>query len=128
MIVKTTFNDNDYTSLLEKYWSKFLFCNSRCAIDKLEGREYVDTSIELDDLLQKVIYKEESLTVKDLKRFTEIIKDSIIEFLKLKKLDKSTIKYLTKQLEVRIEFKIEDKDLNSEVVYYMFHAQKVITL
>ena len=128
MIIKTTFKDNDYTSLLEKYWDKFLFCNSRCAINKLEGREYVDASIELDDLLQKVIYKEESLTVKDLKRFTEIIKDSIIEFLKLKKLDESTIKYLTKQLEVRIEFKIEDKDLNGEVVYYMFHAQKVITL
>ena len=128
MIIKTTFKDNDYTSLLEKYWDKFLFCNSRCAINKLEGREYVDASIELDDLLQKVIYKEELLTVKDLKRFTEIIKDSIIEFLKLKKLDESTIKYLTKQLEVHIEFKIEDKDLNGEVVYYMFHAQKVVTL
>lgn len=128
MIVKTTFNDNDYTSLLEKYWSKFLFCNSRCAINKLEGREYVDASIELDDLLQKVIYQEDQLTVKELKRFTEIIKDSIIEFLKIKKLDESTIKYLTKQLEVHIEFKIEDKDLNGEVVYYMFHAQKVITL
>ena len=128
MIIKTTFKDNDYTSLLEKYWDKFLFCNSRCAINKLEGREYVDASIELDDLLQKVMYKEESLTVKDLKRFTEIIKDSIIEFLRLKKLDESTVKYLTKQLEVRIEFKIEDKDLNGEVVYYMFHAQKVITL
>ena len=128
MIVKTTFKDNDYTSLLEKYWDKFLFCNSRCAINKLEGREYVDASIELDDLLQKVIYKEESLTVKDLKRFTEIIKDSIIEFLKLKKLDESTIKYLTKQLEVHTEFNIEDKDLNGEVVYYMFHTQKVIIL
>lgn len=128
MIVKTTFRDNDYTSLLEKYWNKFLFCNSRCAINKLEGREYVDASIELDDLLQKVIYQEDRLTVKELKRFTEIIKDSIIEFLKIKKLDESTIKYLTKQLEVHIEFKIEDKDLNGEVVYYMFHAQKVITL
>lgn len=128
MIVKTTFRDNDYTSLLEKYWNKFLFCNSRCAINKLEGREYVDASIELDDLLQKVIYQEDRLTVKELKRFTEIIKDSIIEFLKIKNLDESTIKYLTKQLEVHIEFKIEDKDLNGEVVYYMFHAQKVITL
>lgn len=128
MIVKSTFRDNDYTSLLEKYWNKFLFCNSRCAINKLEGREYVDASIELDDLLQKVIYQEDRLTVKELKRFTEIIKDSIIEFLKIKKLDESTIKYLTKQLEVHIEFKIEDKDLNDEVVYYMFHAQKVITL
>lgn len=128
MVVKTTFNDNDFTNLLEKYWSKFLFCNSRCAINKLEGREYVDASIELDDLLQKVIYQEDRLTVKELKRFTEIIKDSIIEFLKIKNLDESTIKYLTKQLEVRIEFKIEDKDLNGEVVYYMFHAQKVITL
>lgn len=128
MIVKSTFRDNDYTSLLEKYWNKFLFCNSRCAINKLEGREYVDASIELDDLLQKVIYQEDRLTVKELKRFTEIIKDSIIEFLKIKKLDESTIKYLTKQLEVHIEFKIEDKDLNGEVVYYMFHAQKVITL
>ena len=38
MIVKTTFKDNDYTSLLEEYWDKFLFCNSRCAIDKLEGQ------------------------------------------------------------------------------------------
>ena len=128
MIVKTTFRDNDYTSLLEKYWNKFLFCNSRCAINKLEGREYVDASIELDDLLQKVIYQEDQLTVMELKRFTEIIKDSIIEFLKIKNLDESTIKYLTKQLEVHIEFKIEDKDLNGEVVYYMFHAQKVITL
>lgn len=128
MIVKTTFRDNNYTSLLEKYWNKFLFCNSRCAINKLEGREYVDASIELDDLLQKIIYQEDRLTVKELKRFTEIIKDSIIEFLKIKKLDESTIKYLTKQLEVHIEFKIEDKDLNGEVIYYMFHAQKVITL
>lgn len=128
MIVKTTFRDNNYTSLLEKYWNKFLFCNSRCAINKLEGREYVDASIELDDLLQKVIYQEDRLTVKELKRFTEIIKDSIIEFLKIKNLDESTIKYLAKQLEVHIEFKIEDKDLNGEVVYYMFHAQKVITL
>lgn len=128
MIVKTTFKDNDYTSLLEKYWDKFLFCNSRCAINKLEDREYVDASIELDDLLKKVIYQEDQLTVKELKRLTEIIKDSIIEFLKLKKLDESTIKYLTKQLEVHTEFNIEDKDLNGEVVYYMFHTQKVIIL
>lgn len=128
MVVKTTFNDNDFTNLLEKYWSKFLFCNSRCAINKLEGREYVDASIELDNLLQKIVYKEESLTVKDLKRFTEIIKDSIIEYLKIKELNESTIKYLTKQLKIYIDFSIEDKDLNGEVVCYMFHAQKVITL
>ena len=128
MIVKTTFKDNDYTSLLEKYWNKFLFCNSRCAINKLEGREYVEASIELDDLLKKVIYQEDQLTVKELKRFTEIIKNSIIEYLKIKGLNESTIKYLVKQLEVYIKFNIEDKDLNGEVVYYMFHAQKVIIL
>lgn len=128
MIVKTTFKDNDYTSLLEKYWDKFLFCNSRCAINKLEGREYVEASIELDDLLHKAIYQEDKLTVKELKRFTEIIKNSIIEYLKRKGLDDSNITYLTKQLEVHIEFSLKDIDQNGEVVYYMFQARKVITL
>lgn len=128
MIIKTTFKDNDYTGILEKYWGKFLFCNSICAISKLEGREYVEASVELDDLLQKCIYKEEELTVKELKRLTEIIKESIIAYLYRKGLAEDTIKYLTTNLDIKIEFSLEDKDLNGEVVYYLMKAQKYIVM
>lgn len=127
MIIKTTFNDNDFTNILEKYWDRFMFDNYYKAVEDIEDlRLYRDLKIDMEELLQKAVYKEADLTAKEESQFEDYIKQSILAF--VKKRYPSNLDYLKDQLYVNIRLTVKDKDENGEVVYYFLKHQKYITM
>ena len=127
MIIKTTFNDNDFTNILEKYWDRFMFDNYYKAVEDIEDlRLYRDLRIDMEELLKKAIYNETDLTAKEESQFEDYIKQSILAF--VKKEYPSNLDYLKDQLYINIRLTVKDKDENGEVVYYFLKHQKYITM
>lgn len=127
MIIKTTFNDNDYTNILEKYWDRFYFDNYYKAVDNIEDlKAYKDARLDMEDLLNKAIYNEDTITVSEVRRFEKYIVDSILAYVKEFYNDDSD--YLKENLFVNIRLSITDKDCNGEVVYYFLKHKKYITM
>lgn len=133
MIIRTTFNDNDFTHLLEEYWDGFWYKNYYCILDKYEKsddyedlKKHKEIYIEFHDLLDKAFFEENKMTVEELKRFERVITESIFAFIESKRSD--SIDYLKKMFSVKIRFRIEDKWENGEVVYYFLNHKKMITM
>lgn len=127
MIIKTTFNDNDFTNILEKYWDRFMFDSYYKAVEDIEDlRLYRDLRFDMEELLKKAIYNEADLTAKEESQFEDYIKQSILAF--VKKRYPSNLDYLKDQLYVNIRLTVKDKDENDEVVYYFLKHQKYITM
>lgn len=130
MIIRTTFNDNDFTHILEDYWNGFWFRNYYLPIDKIntdtekEAKEYVEKHKEAEELLEKAFYHEERLTMEELQRFSYLIKESILYFIKLKE----DYEYLKENLHINIRLSITDKDQNGEVLYYFLKHKKYIIM
>ena len=144
MIIRTTFSDNDYTHLLEKYWDRFLFDNCYSALEEL-GKKDDEESIRLwvtkhkriEELIENTIYNEDKITDNDVKEFEDLIKESIIAYVDKVYIDNDVyslseyaniIEYLEKSISVRIKKQLKDTDENGEVVYYLLKAQKYITM
>ena len=144
MIIRTTFSDNDYTHLLEKYWDRFLFDNCYSALEEL-GKKDDEESIRLwvtkhkriEELIEKSIYNEDKITDNDVKEFEDLIKESIIAYVDKVYIDNDVyslseyaniIEYLEKSISVKIKKQLKDTDENGEVVYYLPKAQKYITM
>ena len=144
MIIRTTFSDNDYTHLLEKYWDRFLFDNCYSALEEL-GKKDDEESIRLwvtkhkriEELIEKSIYNEDKITDNDVKEFEDLIKESIIAYVDKVYIDNDVyslseyaniIEYLEKSISVKIKKQLKDTDENGEVVYYLLKAQKYITM
>lgn len=130
MIIRTSFNDNDFINILEDYWNGFWFRNYYIPIDTIntdtdEGaREYVEKHKEAEELLEKAFYHEEQLTMEELQRFSDLIKESILCFIKLKE----DYEYLKENLHINIRLSITDKDQNGEVLYYFLKHKKYIIM
>lgn len=127
MIIKTTFGDNDYTQILEEYWDNFWFKNYYNIVKDIEDpKKYKDIRIDMEELLEKVFYNEDTVTVKEMQRFENYIKESILLYIKEFHSDKYD--YLKEQLFVNIRLSIRDKNENGEVVYYFLKQKKYITM
>ena len=148
MIIRTTFNDNDFTQVLESYWSNFWFKNYYRAVDKLDVnitdydkatdeewkqlRKWKDAKIEAEDLLQRAFYDgdmvhdDKRLTQKELDRFEKIIRDSILAY--VEDIHKEDYDYLSRSLSVSIRKTLKDTWENGEVVYYLLMHKKYITM
>ena len=125
MIIRATFNDNDYTSILEKYFTRFRFQNYNYYYNKCtDTREYVRKSIESEDLLKKIIYKTSDMTKQDLDTFNNIISTSIKKYIELNYSD--SYEYLSDKLQVAIIDNCTDEDENGEIVYYFINKDKYI--
>lgn len=130
MIIRTTFNDNDFTHILEDYWNGFWFRNYYLPIDKIntdtekEAKEYIEKHNKAEELLEKAFYKENEMNMKELKEFSDLIKESILDFIKLKE----DYEYLKKKLTINIRLSIIDKDQNQEVLYYFLRQKKYIIM
>lgn len=127
MIIKTTFSDNDYTQILEEYWDNFWFKNYYNVVKDIEDpNKYKDTRIDMEELLEKVFYNEDTVTVKEMQRFENYIKESILLY--IKEFHSDEYDYLKEQLFVNIRLSIRDKNENGEVVYYFLKQKKYITM
>lgn len=123
MIIRTTFNDNDYTDYLEEYWNDFMFKNYYAEVDLYKHKDdydsllkYRNLYIEYHDLLDKIILDKKDITEEDLKHFKDLIKRSIIAFIKYECLD--SIKYLEDNLKIDIVNKVDDTWENREVILF----------
>lgn len=133
MIIRTTFNDNDYTDYLEEYWNDFMFKNYYAEVDLYKHKDdydsllkYRNLYIEYHDLLDKIILDKKDITEEDLKHFKDLIKRSIIAFIKYECLD--SIKYLEDNLKIDIVNKVDDTWENREVIYYFLETKQMIIL
>lgn len=133
MIIRTTFKDNDFITVLENYWNQFWFKNYYCHLEELNKRtdeqglrEWRDKHVEAEDLLEKVFYKESEVTVKELRRFENIIIESLTSYI-LKNYKQSS-NYLISNLEVTTTESIKDSNENGEVAYYLLKNKKLIIM
>lgn len=127
MIIKTTFNDNDFTYLLKGYWDQFWFKNYYLAINKIEdAKQYREERIDAEEILEKIFYNEDKTTVKELRKFENIISNSILEY--IKENDLENYEYLKRRLCVNIRLVISDKDENGEKLYYFIKQKQYIVM
>lgn len=127
MIIRTTFKDNDYTDVLEEYWSEFAFNHYYLGIDDIEDlKEYRDKRVRAEELIEKAVYKPDEMTEDELKEF----KDRIVESIKVlvTKYYGGHLEHLSAKVYVDIVPNVEDKWENGEVVYYFLSKQISITM
>lgn len=133
MIIRTSFSDNDFTHLLQEYWSGFWFKNYYCMLDELKDsdeyedlKKYKDTRIEAEELLEKAFYHEDDMSLGEFKRFGELITESILAYIKSKRED--SMDYLSKMFSIRFIPSVKDKCENGEVVYYFLGSKRFVTM
>ena len=125
MIIETTFNDNDFTHILDEYWSRFRFVNYYYGLDGIEDPAvYRDLRIDMESLIEKAVYN--GLDQEESKRFLSYIKTSILEFIKDNYRDDYI--YLSDNFKVAIKKSVEDKNYNGEIVYYFLTNNVYITM
>lgn len=125
MIIETTFNDNDFTHILDEYWSRFRFVNYYYGLDRIEDPAvYRDLRIDMESLIEKAVYND--LDQEESKRFLSYIKTSILEFIKDNYRDDYI--YLSDNFKVAIKKSVEDKNYNGEIVYYFLTNNVYITM
>lgn len=125
MIIETTFNDNDFTHILDEYWSRFRFVNYYYGLDRIEDPAvYRDARIDMESLIEKAVYND--LDQEESKRFLSYIKTSILEFIKDNYRDDYI--YLSDNFKVAIKKSVEDKNYNGEIVYYFLTNNVYITM
>lgn len=133
MIIHTTFRDNTYTYILEEYWDSFWFRSYYSAIKAIEDtHEQVEVNIKAEHLLKEIIFNEDKCTLGELKEFIQILKESIVAYIRNKvsnnELDDEEGFYLIQKLQVVSKFRIDDRLDNDESVYYFLRNKQKITM
>lgn len=120
MIIKLTFNDNDFTDILYSF-AKNMFINLTCGIKSSYSREEYE---KFNKLLNPNIC--EQLTEEDKKTIIKRCKEQIEEFIVHCTEKESEVVYLKQTLKVEIIETLEDKWENGEVVYWLQHSGAVV--
>ena len=125
MIIRATFNDNDFTDSLERFFDNIAARLMALADKKREdARERYDEFLRLENLVFAEEILEESRD-----EVVSVIRDAILLFLKERRgIGDDMLSYLKDNLEVSIIGSVEDKWENGEVVYWFRNADKWITL
>lgn len=129
MIIRTTFHDTVLAHSLDNYWNRFFFINYKNHIksnysNNKDAKMYQTLTIEAEDLLEKAMFHEKDMTKEEKDRFLEIIKESILNYIRLTVTD---LDYKPK-LDISLVDVIEDKIENNEVVYYMLSTKNKVIL
>lgn len=119
MILRITFNDNDYQNILEDIGKNMFslysyYRTTRLANkdDEISLKEYVENS-ELFDKYLEMIQDEEQFTKAQKAQFIDLIRKNIEAYIEDKYKD-----YLIKELKVSVIQKVGDEWHNGEVLYY----------
>lgn len=126
MIIRVTFEDNDFMDFLEEYFKyDFLTYREKRLITNItpEGlKEWKEIKITSDSLLKKLLYDE--LTNKDtLKNF---LTEDLNYYIQNKGGD--SVDYLLKNLNIQILDKVGSQWENGEVLYYFCAQAKYIIM
>lgn len=122
MILKITFNDNDYYSVLKNIgedmfslYSYYRMTRLANKSDEVSIKEYVENS-KLFDKYLGMIQDEEPFTKQQKAQFIDLIKKNIEAYIEDRY--KSAGDYLIKELKVSVVQKVGDEWHNGEVLYY----------
>ena len=117
MIIKLTFNDNDFTPLLETYTSKIFDIGYYNSIN-----EYTE--------FKRNIYKYENdnISEKEKQKLKKLIENLLTINCRKYISSHKKAEYLTKALEIKIVETITDKWQNNEVVYFITSNLKYLVM
>ena len=126
MIIKATFNDNDFTYILDNFFVEgVMFYTNRIRYklklykSKEDARKYVELDTEIENLIRKFVFgTDTNITKEDKKQFLKILKDALDCYLYFEYTE--DYDYLKKNLKLSFVQTIKDEDMNGEVIYYFF--------
>lgn len=119
MILKITFNDNDYQKILENIGNKMYGLYSYYRMTRLKSEdktmEYVENS-KLFDKYLGMIQEEEQFTKKQKEQFIDLIKQNLEAYLEDNY--RTEADYLIEELKVSIIKSVGDEWHNGEILFY----------
>lgn len=126
MIIRVSVNDNDFIAPLEDFFKKFRFSNFYEYQNYISSDiQFKEVSIEMHELLQKVIYKAEELTDAEKNKFIEYVRLSIIAYVNKLQPD-DVVAYFRKNLTISVVEAFKETWENDEALYYFINADKYI--
>lgn len=131
MIIKVTFNDNDFTQILENFFSEQNLNSVMYYLKRFEKDDDIETLKnyrKYHKLILEYTNKISENTINDVEiaEFIKILKDSITDYISDKY--KENLEYLSKSLNISIQKSLTDKWENGEVVYYFIRCDKYIVM
>lgn len=131
MLIKVTMNDNDYTDIIEKYFKRFIinyYYHSHKEYDN-NVEKYVSLKIDMEDILQKAMYKQKEMNENDYKIFETYIREGLVDFIYDNVSQPLAEEIIDASLKIEFIEAIYDKDIingNDEVVVYVLQTGKYI--
>lgn len=134
MIIKATFNDNDFTYILDNFFLEgVMFYTNRIRYklklykSKEDARKYVELDTEIENLIRKFVFgTDANITKEDKKQFLKILKDALDCYLYSEYTE--DYDYLKKNLKLGFVQTIKDEDMNGEVIYYFLKHKRRINM
>lgn len=131
MLIKVTMNDNDYTGIIENYFKKFIinyYYHLHKEYDN-DAEKYVPLKINMEDILQKAMYKQKEMSENDYKIFETYIREGLVDFIYDSVRQPLAEEIIDANLKIEFVDAIYDKDIingDDEVVVYVLQTGKFI--
>lgn len=131
MLIKVTMNDNDYTGIIEKYFKRFIINYYYHLHKEYDNNveKYVSLKIDMEDILQKAMYKQKEMNENDYKIFETYIREGLVDFIYDNVSQPLAEEIIDASLKIEFIEAIYDKDIingNDEVVVYVLQTGKYI--
>ena len=131
MLIKVTMNNNDYTDIIEKYFKRFIINYYYHLHKEYDNNveKYVSLKIDMEDILQKAMYKQKEMNENDYKIFETYIREGLVDFIYDNVSQPLAEEIIDASLKIEFIEAIYDKDIingNDEVVVYVLQTGKYI--
>ena len=131
MLIKVTMKDNDYTGIIENYFKKFIINYYYHLHKEYDNNveKYVSLKIDMEDILQKAMYKQKEMNENDYKIFETYIREGLVDFIYDSIRQPLAEEIIDASLKIEFIEAIYDKDItngNDEVVVYVLQTGKYI--
>ena len=131
MLIKVTMNDNDYTGIIENYFKRFIINYYYHLHKEYDNNveKYVSLKIDMEDILQKAMYKQKEMNENDYKIFETYIREGLVDFIYDSVSQSLAEEIIDASLKIEFIEAIYDKDIingNDEVVVYVLQTGKYI--
>lgn len=131
MLIKVTMNNNDYTGIIENYFKRFIidyYYHLHKEYDN-DAEKYVPLKINMEDILQKAMYKQKEMSENDYKIFETYIREGLVDFIYDSVRQPLAEEIIDANLKIEFVDAIYDKDIingNDEVVVHVLQTGKFI--
>lgn len=133
MILEITFNDNDYTQIIENFLDVHR-CDSSSCIKYLTYKyeddidKYRKITGELTRFIMDMYSSKYYIDDKMADKYIEYLKESMEYYIELLCLPKDTKRYLIEELSIRRRKNVSSKWENGETVYWFMMCNKYLTM